>query len=92
MSESLTSPEVAKLRALTYGQVAELLTVSDDTVRRLCDTGRLRSISIGVGGRRKARRVLVRDLETYIAAEAAAPAAPARRRRRTDPNVTEYIR
>ena len=83
----------AHLQALTFSQVADVLSVSDDTVRRLCDSGRLRSIQIGMGGRRKARRVLLRDLESYIEAATGAPAAPKKRRRRkADSEVTEYIR
>lgn len=79
------------LKALTFAKVAETLSVSTDTVDRLCKSGRLRSISIGTGGRRKARRVLLRDLEAYIEAESGAPATPKKRRRRKDETVIEFI-
>ena len=80
------------LRSLKFSEVGELLSASSDTVGRLCDSGELRSFEIGTGGRRKARRVLLRDLEAYIEAKSGAPApAPKKRRRRPD-DVMDFIK
>jgi len=78
------------LQALTLGQVSKLLAISEDTARRLCQSGKLRSVQVGIGGRRKARRVLVRDLETYLDMQSEPPAPPKRRRR--DDQVGDYIK
>ena len=80
------------LQALTLAKCAEVLSVSDDTVGRLCDSGKLPYIEVGIGGRRKARRVLLRDLEAYIEAQRGAPLAARKRRRRKDDQIIEYIK
>lgn len=52
----------AEIRLLTDEQVAERLQVSEKTVQRLRESGRLRSVVVGV----KSRRVRSDHLDAYI--------------------------
>jgi excisionase family DNA binding protein len=79
----LVAEEVRSLIHLRVGQVADLLGVSSDTVRRWLRSGELSGLTLeGTGGRRSARVSLasVRALVARRATTAASTEAPKRRR------------
>ena len=64
---------MAKRLAYTIAEVAEMLAISQRTVRYLLEAGKLRGIRIGTSGR--GVRVLAESLDEYIRAAGRDPAA-----------------
>lgn len=91
-SQAMSADPLARLQAVKLSKVAEILDGSIETVDRLCTSGKLPFIEIGTGGKRKAKRVLLRDLEAFIESQSRPAAPPKRPRRRRDDSIKSFIK
>ena len=51
----------------TTEEVAKILKVSYKTVRRMIESGKIKTIDVGFGSERKAHRILAGELDRFVA-------------------------
>jgi excisionase family DNA binding protein len=88
----MTRPAVNSRRYLTPGDVAEDIGVDLRQVLRWIKAGELRAVNVvGRVGKRPRWRIAATDLEQFLDRRSASPAPATPRRRRRDPQVTEFF-